>query len=90
MQQNCSSATTQRYTERYPHLAPDRYKSATGRPLAVDANEQVELAFGSLHLGNFDVEEADRIAFEALPLRFVACDVRQVGDAVPLQATMKR
>jgi hypothetical protein len=43
-----------------------------------------------LHFGNIDVEEADRVAFEALPGRFIAFDVRQAGDAVPLQATMQR
>ena len=35
---------------------------------AVDADEQVEFAFGGLHLGDIDVEEADRIALEALAL----------------------
>jgi hypothetical protein len=44
---------------------------------AVDADEQVELAFGSLNLGDIHVEEADRVALEALPLRLVAFDVRQ-------------
>ena len=57
---------------------------------AVNADEQVELAFGSLHLGDIDVEEADRIALEALSLRLVALDVWQAGDAVPLQATVQR
>jgi len=57
---------------------------------AVYADEQVELALGSLHFGNIDVEEADRVAFEALPLRFVAFDVRQAGDPVPLQASVQR
>jgi hypothetical protein len=33
-----------------------------GRP--VDADEQVELSFGGLHLGDVDVEEPDGIAFE--------------------------
>lgn len=45
---------------------------------AVDANEQVELAFGGLHFGNIDVERADGIALEALPLRFVAFDMTPV------------
>ncbi|MDR6147788.1 hypothetical protein QE363_003581 [Sphingomonas sp. SORGH_AS870] len=45
---------------------------------------------GSLHFGNIDVEEADRVAFEALPLRFVAFDVRQAGDPVPLEASVQR
>src|SRR5450756_1834321 len=43
---------------------------------AVDGNEQVELAFRSPHLGQVDVEEADRIGVELLPLRLVAFDIR--------------
>jgi hypothetical protein len=35
---------------------------------AINGNEQVELAFGRLHLGNVDVEVADRVALELLPL----------------------
>ena len=57
---------------------------------AIDADEQVELAFGGLHLGDIDVKEADGITLEALALRFFALDIRQAGDAVPLQATMQR
>ena len=57
---------------------------------AVDADEQVELAFGSLHLGNIDVEEPDWIAFEALTFGLVALDVGQTRDAVSLQAPMQR
>jgi hypothetical protein len=44
---------------------------------AVDANEQEELSFSSLHFGDVYVEEADRVAFELRPLRLVALDVRQ-------------
>ena len=51
---------------------------------AVDANEQEELSFGSLHFGDVDLEEADRVAFELRPLRLVALDVRQARDAMPL------
>jgi hypothetical protein len=43
-----------------------------------------------LHLGDIVVEEGDRVALETLPLRFVAFDIRQAGDAVPLEATMQR
>ena len=57
---------------------------------AVDADEQVELALGSLHLGDIHVEEADRVALETLALRLIALDVRQTGDAVPLQAAVQR
>ena len=54
---------------------------------AVDADEQVQFAFGGLHLGDIDVKEADGITLEALALRFVALDIRQAGDAVPLEAS---
>jgi len=39
---------------------------------AVDADEQVELAFGCLNLGDIHVKEADLVALEALSLRLVA------------------
>jgi hypothetical protein len=55
---------------------------------AVDADEQVELAFGSLNLGDIDVKEADRVALEALAL-WLALNVRQTGYALPLQATVQ-
>ena len=51
---------------------------------AVDANEQEELSFSSLHFGNVYVEEADRVALELRPPRFVALDVRQARDTMPL------
>jgi hypothetical protein len=57
---------------------------------AVDAHEQVEFAFGGLHLSDIHVEEADQLAFEALPLWLVALDVRQARDAVSLKAPMQR
>jgi hypothetical protein len=57
---------------------------------AVDAHEQVELAFGSLNLSDIHVEEADGVAFEALSLGLIALDVRPTGDFVPLEATMQR
>ena len=57
---------------------------------AVDADEQVELAFGGLHLCNIHVEEADRVALEALSLRLVALNVRQAGYPVSLETSMQR
>ena len=56
--------------------------SELGRP--VDANEQVELALGGLHLGNVDVEEPDGIPLELLALRLVTFDIRQARDAMTL------
>ena len=43
---------------------------------AIDADEEIELAFGGLHLGDIHVEEADRIALEALALRLVTVNIR--------------
>lgn len=83
----------QQVLKELPRCAPVSLVDQLGdRELArsVYADEQVKLAFGGLHLGNIDVEETNRVALEALPLRFVAFDVRQAGDAVPLQATMQR
>jgi len=42
---------------------------------AIDADEQVQFAFGVLHLSDIHVKEADRVALEALPLRLIALDV---------------
>ena len=56
---------------------------------AVDGHEEIELAFGRLHLGNVDVEVADRVALELLLGRLVAFDIGQAGDAVALQAAMQ-
>ena len=83
----------QQVLEELPCCAPVSLVDQLGdRELAraVYANEQVQLAFGGLHLGNIDVEEADGITLEALALRLVPFDVRQSGDAVPLEATMQR
>jgi hypothetical protein len=54
---------------------------------AVDADEQVELAFGSLNLGDIHVKEADT---GVLFPRRSTLDVRQTGYAVPLQAAVQR
>ena len=55
----------------------------------VDADEEVELAFSCLHLGDVDVEEANGVALELLTLGLVAIDIRQPRDAMSLQATMQ-
>ena len=57
---------------------------------AVDSHKEKELALGSLHLGNVDVEEADGVALELLALRLIAFDIRQARDIVPLQAPVQR
>jgi len=44
---------------------------------SVNADEEIELALGGLHLGDVDVEKADRVALELLPFRLVTGHVRQ-------------
>ena len=56
---------------------------------AVDGYEPGELAFSSSHLGQVDVEEADRIRVELLPARLVALDFWQAADAMAFKTTMK-
>lgn len=55
----------------------------------IDGHEELQLAFSRLHLGDVDVEVADRIGLELLLGWFVAFDFRQAGNAVALQATMQ-
>lgn len=57
---------------------------------AVDPDEQIQLAFGSLHLCDVDMKEAYGVALELRPLRLVALIIRQARDAMPLQASMQR
>ena len=83
----------QQVFEELPRRAPVSLVDQSGnRELAraVDADEHVELAFGGLHLGDVHVEEADRVALEALSLRLVAPNIRQPGDAVSLEASVQR
>lgn len=53
---------------------------------AIDGNEHMQLALFSAHIGNVDVEVADRVALELLLRRPVAVDIRQAADAVTLHA----
>ena len=55
----------------------------------VDGHEEIELAFLGAHLGDVDVEVADRVALERLLGRLVAVDLRQPADAVALEAAMQ-
>lgn len=43
---------------------------------AVDGDELLELVLGRFNLGDIHMEEADGIAFEVLPLRLVALNIR--------------
>lgn len=56
----------------------------------VDGHEEVKLAFGGAHLGDVDVELADRIALERLECRLVALDLRQPTDPTALRTAMQR
>jgi hypothetical protein len=58
-----------------------------GRP--VDGDEEVDPALFGPHLGDIDVEKADRVALEFGPEWLVACGVRKAGDAVALQTAMQ-
>ena len=68
----------QQVLEEFPRCTPVSLVDQLGDgelARAVDADEQIELAFGSLHLGNIDVEEANGVALEALALWLVALDI---------------
>ena len=49
----------------------------------VDGDEHVQLAFLGAHLGDVDMEVADRVCLEA-GFRLLALNIRQAGDVVPL------
>lgn len=51
----------------------------------IDGNEEIELAFGRLHLGDVDVDVADRAGLE-LPLRRSVCAPGCTGGRAPLSA----
>ena len=56
---------------------------------AVDGNEEIQLPFCCLNLGNIDVKVAQRVGFEILFYRLVAIDVGQPTDIVTLQTAMQ-
>lgn len=56
---------------------------------SVNRHQKVELAFLGSHLGDIDVEIADRVAFELGALWLVAVNVGQPRDAVALKAAMQ-
>ena len=56
---------------------------------AVDGDEHVQLALLGPHLGDVDVEVADRIGLELLLRRLVAFDIGQAADAVALQTAVQ-
>jgi hypothetical protein len=56
----------------------------------IDGHELIEFALGGLNFGNVDVEIADRVALELLPVGLVAVHVRQPADPMPLQTATQR
>lgn len=57
---------------------------------AVDGHVEIELALGSLHLGDVDVEIADGVAPEGSLCCLVALDLRQATDVMALEAPVQR
>ncbi len=56
---------------------------------AVDGNEEIQLPFCCLNLGNVDVKVPQRVGFELLFYRLVAIDIGQPTDIVTLQTAMQ-
>ena len=56
----------------------------------VNVDEEMELALGGSELGNIDVEVANGVALETLPLGLVDVHVRKARDAMPLETSMQR
>lgn len=55
----------------------------------IDGDEEIQLAFSSLDLGNIDMKKADGIAFETLAFGLVSFDIRKPGYPVALKAAMQ-
>jgi len=55
----------------------------------VNGNEEIQLAFNSLDLGNIDVKKADRMAFETLSFGLVSLHIRKSGYLLTLKAAMQ-
>ena len=61
---------------RSPSCLPDQlHESELAR--AINGDVEIKLALGGLHLGDVDVEVADRVGLELLSCRLVAFDLRQ-------------
>ncbi len=56
----------------------------------VDADEEKELSLSSLHLGDVDVKEPDRVTLELLPSGLVSLDIRKARNAMTLKAPVQR
>lgn len=55
----------------------------------VDADEEIQLAFSGLNLGDVDMEEPCGLVLELRPLRLVPLHIRQARDAMSLQASVQ-
>lgn len=56
----------------------------------IDGDEEVEPALRGAYFGDVDVEVANRIGLELTPHALAVLDIREPGDAVPLQAAVQR
>ncbi|MGD1884797.1 MAG: hypothetical protein ACFB11_21230 [Paracoccaceae bacterium] len=50
----------------------------------MNSHKEMQLAFLGSDLRDIDMEIANRVALEFLPLRSVALDIRRVGYAMPM------
>ena len=69
-------------------LAVKLNKRVLRRP--IDGNEEIELSLSSLHFGDIDMEEVDRLDLELLFGDFLTPDIGQASDAMALQTAMQR
>lgn len=79
--------------EDVPSRAPDGLFDELGHgrlARTVDADKQIQLSLRSLHLGDVDVEEPNRVALELLRPGASPPEIGQAADPGPLQASMQR
>jgi len=57
---------------------------------AVDRDQEIELALFGTHLGDIEMEVADRVGLEFLAPGTITVHIGKSGDAVPLQITVQR
>ena len=75
----CPDECVEEEFRKLPRRPPIRFLNKLGDcelARAVNGTEEIELALGSLHLGDVHVKEADGVTLEALTLGFVPFDVR--------------
>jgi hypothetical protein len=57
---------------------------------SIDSDEEIEFALPGTHLHDINMEVADRIGLELLPLGLVTLDIGQARNAMPLKTTVQR